>query len=109
MPIKRIRGDTYADQFIITMSTTGQPANLSGCTFKMTLSTTSAPDVGTAPVYQITGIVTDPASGLVEFSPTEAQADHVGEFFFDIEMHDIFGKIRTILIDTYSYTQDITK
>jgi hypothetical protein len=109
MPIKRIRGDTYPDQFLITTTTNGQPANLSGCTFKMTLSPTSAPDASTPPVYTLTGVVADPTTGIVEFAPSETQANQVGEFFFDIEMHDVLGRIRTILIDTYSYSQDITK
>lgn len=109
MKISRIRGDTYADQFKISLTSTGAPANLSGCTFKMTLSTSLAPDSTVAPVYTIVGQVTDPVNGIVEFAPTADQANQVGNFFYDIEMHDVFGKIRTILMDNYTYTQDITK
>lgn len=109
MKISRIRGDTYADQFKITLSSSGQPANLTGCTFKLTLSTSSAPDATVQPVYQLVGQVTDAANGIVEFAPSATQADVVGNFYYDIEMHDVLGKIRTILMDNYTYTQDITK
>lgn len=109
MKITRTRGDTYPDQFSVTMAKTGLPADITGCTFLMTLSSTSAPDAATPPVYQITGTITNPTTGMVEFSPTSTQADQVGFFYYDIQMTDANGKIRTLLLDSYAYTQDITK
>jgi hypothetical protein len=53
--------------------------------------------------------VNSPSSGIVEFSPTASQANQVGNFYYDIQMTDSNGKIRTVMLDEYSYTQDITK
>lgn len=109
MKITRTRGDTYADQFKVTLKLSGQPADLTGCSFLMTLNSNSSPDTNTAPAYQLVGVVSDPATGIIEFAPTAEQADQVGTFYFDIQMTDANGKIRTLMLDTYTYTQDITK
>lgn len=109
MKITRTRGDTYADQFSVTMKQGGQPADLTGCVFTLTLSTSSAPTDQSTMVYQITGDVQDPLSGIVGFSPSALQADQVGNFYFDVQMQDSLGKVRTLVLDSYVYTQDITK
>lgn len=109
MRLTRTRGDTYPDQFLVTLKEDSSPANLDGCVFKMTLSASSAPEADTPPVYQLTGVVKDAESGLVEFSPTSTQADLVGNFFYDVQMTDAQGIIRTLTMDAYTYTQDITK
>lgn len=108
MKITRVRGDTYADQFSITAKSTGLPADLTGCTFKMTLSRVANPADATSQVYQIVGEV-DSSKGIVSFYPSTQQADQVGAFFFDVQMTDGAGRIRTIALDSYTYTQDITK
>ena len=109
MRITRTRGDTYADQFLITDKNTQLPVNLSGCTFKLTLSESSTPDADTAPIYQLAGVIHDPTLGMVEFAPTPTQADQVGSFFYDVQMTDEDGAIRTLVLNSYVYTQDITK
>jgi len=41
---------------------------------------------------------------------TSGQADQVpGVYYFDVQMIDGAGRIRTIALDKYTYTQDITK
>lgn len=109
MKVTRVRGDTYADQFFIRSKVTGDAANLAGCTFKLSLSTTATPNAQSTPVYQLIGVVPDPLLGIVEFAPTAEQADQVGNFFFDVQMTDAAGLIRTLVLDSYVYTQDITK
>lgn len=108
MKITRTRGDTCADQFAITMKVSGQAADLSGCSFLMTLSRTANPTDSSTQVYQLTGEVG--AGGVVSFYPTEEQANQIGTFYFDVQMQDAQGRKRTIVpVDTYTYTQDITK
>ena len=110
MKIERVRGDTYADSFTVTNSRTNAPADLTGCQFLMTLSSVSNPVDESDQLYQLVGeIDDDPTTGVVNFAPTAEQADLVGYFFFDIQMIDTLGIVRTLVKDTYTYVQDITK
>ena len=109
MDITRTRGDTYADQFIIENFTAKTVVDLSECTFKMTVNSDREPlDISTQ-LYQIVGVSDSPATGVVNFSPTVEQADLVGKYYFDIQMIDADGVIRTLTKGMYTYTQDITK
>lgn len=105
--ISRIRGDTYADKFLV--ATSGTPTNLTGCSIKMTLSTISNPVDITTQLYQLDGVVTEPESGIVEFSPSSTQANNIGYFYYDIQMVDSAGIVRTLVNGIYEYVQDITK
>lgn len=109
MQIDRFRGDTSADSFTVTIKASGTPVNLTGCTFKLTVNTDANPVDSSHQVYQIVGSITDIANGVVEFAPNDAQADHTGVFYYDIEMIDSSGVRRTLVKDTYNYIQDITK
>lgn len=109
MQITRTRGDTVPDAFTVTNPATGSIANLTACSLKLTVSTVPNPVDSSTQVFQITGTINDPASGVVEFAPTPAQADNVGYFYFDIEMKDSYGRTLTLVKDTYVFTQDITK
>lgn len=103
--VTRKRGDTVPDVFTVSKGRT--PANIAGCTFKLTLDTRKSPTDSTTQVYQLVGTVS--ALGKVSFKPTALQADKVGYFYYDIEMVDSYGDTQTILEGTYTYTQDITK
>lgn len=107
MQIIRKRGDTYPDE--LTISLNGAIADLTGCTLVMTLNTLRNPPDDTTQVYQLSGIITDPAEGKVKFAPTLEQSNQVGSFFYDIQLTDSLGIIRTIIDGIYEYKQDITK
>lgn len=109
MQIERTRGDTNPDVFTVTSTKTRSVVNLSGCAFKLTVSSVSAPTDVTTQAYQLDGVITDPAKGVVEFAPTEAQANLVGYYYYDVQMTDSFGKILTLVKDAYLFKQDITK
>lgn len=105
--VTRKRGDTDPDVF--TVSKNRKPTNISGCTFKLSVNSLAQPvDVSTQ-IYQLVGIVADPATGKVSFQPTEDQANQVGYFYYDIEMVDSYGDKQTLVWGTYKYEQDITK
>jgi hypothetical protein len=106
--ITRFRGDTYADQFTLKDSA-GVAIDISGYSFTFTLNTEKSPADTANEVYQLTGTITDAPGGKFEFAPSAVQADQVGTFFYDVQMIDGGGGIRTLAKDKYKYTQDITK
>ncbi len=109
MQINRYRGDTDSDSFMIANSRTGEVVDLTGCSFKLTVNTQRNPTDSSQVVYQLTGFVSDPLTGIVEFQPNSTQADNVGLFYYDVQMVDGNGIVRTLVKDVYVYEEDITK
>lgn len=107
--ITRKRGDTYADEFVLSNATTRRPLDVTGYTFLLTVDRNKAPPDTTSRVFQIEGAILDAAAGRVEFAPTALQADNVGSFFYDMQMVDGAGRIRTVVSGKYKLGQDITK
>ena len=107
--ITRKRGDTYADELTLTSSSTGLPIDITGYSFLLTVDTRQSPDDETTQVYQVVGTILSGANGRVEFAPSAPQADHVGDYYYDVQMLDGAGRKRTIVSGKYKYTQDITK
>jgi hypothetical protein len=107
MQIERTRGDTYADRFLVKVK--GIVANLTGCVVTMTVNSERNPTDTTTQAYQLIGVVDDPSSGYVDFIPSAANVDRIGVYYFDIQLVDSNGVIRTLVKDAYNFTQDITK
>jgi hypothetical protein len=108
--ITRKRGDTYADQWVIKDTATGQALDITGCTFILTVDSRKEPADESTKQYSLTGsIVGAPTAGRVEFAPSPTQADRVGAYYFDMQMTDAAGRKRTLDAGKYRYTQDITK
>lgn len=107
MGLERMRGDTYADRFAITNG--GTPVNLAGCTIKMTVCSVRNPTNTSTDLFELTGVVDAPATGVVYFFPDASMTNRVGLFYYDIQLTDANGIIRTLVKDTYTLTQDITK
>lgn len=107
--ITRRRGDTYGDEITVKDST-GSIINISGYTFTMTLDPSKSPANADNNLYSLTGTILDAPNGRVEFVPTAQQADQIpGVYYYDIQMIDGLGRKRTIALDKYTYTQDISK
>lgn len=119
--IIRRRGDTYADEVTVT-DKDGAAIDVTGYSFLMTLDPSKTPADATNNLYQIVGTVIDGPTGRVEFAPTELQANMAqfpvvappavqppAVYWYDIQMVDGAGRKRTIALDKYTYTQDITK
>ncbi len=105
--IDRFRGDTYADT--ITVKADGMALNVSGYSFIFSLSGEEMP-ITADYIYQITGSIIDEAGGVVEFAPTDGDADQTpGLYYYDIQMTDTLGRKKTIAKGKYKYIQDITK
>lgn len=108
--ITRSRGDTYPDEITVTHEATGGAINVIGCTFTLTVDPSKAPVDASANVYSISGVITDAVNGKVQFAPSAVQADQApGTYYYDIQMVDATGAKRTLGLDKYIYTQDITK
>lgn len=109
MKITRTRGDTYPDQITVLSQATGEPINITGYSFALTVDANSDPVSSATNLYSLVGVIIDGPNGVVEFSPSAVQADLVGEYFYDIQMTDTNGKKRTIVKGRYVYEQDVTK
>lgn len=107
--ITRKRGDTYADEFSVLSGTTGLVIDITGFTFLLTVDTEKNPLDATNNLYQLMGVITDASNGLVEFVPSSSNTDLLGKYYFDIQMTDGAGRIRTIDKGFYKFVQDITK
>lgn len=102
--IKRKRGDTYANE--LTVKKGGEPFNITGCTFKLTVTSIAVPPDESTKLFHINGTIIDAANGRVEFAPLAADVDRVGTCYYDIEMVDGAGRKRTIKEGKYIFTQD---
>lgn len=107
MDIERKRGDTYPIEIAVTSN--GTALNVSGCSFLMTVDPSKAPADNTTKLFALNGVITDAPAGKVSFTPSALEADHVGKFYFDIQMVDGSGAKRTIDSGKFVLTQDITK
>lgn len=107
--LTRRRGDTFADAFVVTSETTGAVIDITGYSFLLTVDPSRAPTDSLNNIFQLTGTITDAVNGLVEFAPNATQADQPESYFYDVQMTDTAGKIRTIAEGRYNFVQDITK
>lgn len=107
--IVRYRGDTVADRYVVK-DASGAVVNITGCSFKLTINSLKTPPDITTQLCQIVGVIVDAATGIVDFPFTVGDADQVpGVYFYDIEMTDASGAIETLVVDKYTFKQDITK
>lgn len=107
LQIVRYRGDTYADSFFVFDDRNGNLLDLTGCELRMTLATKRNPTSDDI-VYVIVGYVDRDSKGLVYFTPTAEQADRVGFYYWDIQLREAQGTVRTLVAASYVYKSDIT-
>lgn len=107
--IVRKRGDTYPIQFKLLDIKTGEPYNFSQNTFIMTVDPEKNPSTAENNIFSILGVPIDPTEGTIEFYPDVENVDHVGRFWYDIEMTDSEGRVRTLIKAKFQLNQDITK
>lgn len=105
--ITRKRGDTYAIEFVVKNDDV--VVDITDCTFLLTVDPAKTPTDATNNLFQLTGVIIDAPAGTVAFTPTAEQVDHIGKFFYDIQMTNAAGAIRTITKAKFVLEQDITK
>ena len=105
--LTRFRGDTYPITVQIRLN--GRIHDLTSCTAKLTVSAYEEPTTET-PEFSLTGVVASPASqGIFSFTPSAANVDLLGDYFYDIQVTDATGLIHTPIKSTITFTQDISK
>ena len=107
--IIRRRGDTYPYVIQCVDKCTGDPVDVSGYGFLMCVDPSREPSGASNNIAQMVGIITDGVNGVVEFTPTDQEADNVGNFYYDIQWTDTNSKKRTIDAGKYVLKQDIAK
>jgi len=106
--ITRKRGDDYSI-FLNLTDGAKAPLDITGSGFVLSTSSSREP-AAAAYEFQITGVISGaPTLGVVEFPFDSGKADSLGKFYYDIEMTDAGGKIRTVDDGVLIFTQDIGK
>lgn len=105
--ITRSRGDTYKMGFIVKSN--GVALNVTGCTFRLTVDPSKNPVTDVANLFSLTGQIENGPAGLISFDVSPTQADHIGHYFYDLQMVDGAGLIRTVQKGKFDFVQDITK
>lgn len=105
-----VRGDSYTKTITLTASDTGAPVNLLGCSAILTVATIANPPDDTTKLFSIGGTIDpDPSTGRITFTPSISNNSTIGTYYYDIQITDGDGNVRTIVKSTYTITQDITK
>lgn len=106
--ICRQRGDTFPFQLNIT-DEDGAAIDITGRTYLLTVDPSPEPVDDTDNLFDLAGVVTDAAGGVVQFTLTTGMADQTpGTYFFDIQETD-GSALRTLVKGEWQVAQDITK
>lgn len=104
---ERHRGDSKP--FEITIEVDGTAEDITGWTFRMTVSSDENPTDNTNRQFELTGSITDATNGVVQFVPSTVQMDLDPEtYWFDIEA-TVSGVVETIKKGRLLVIQDISK
>lgn len=103
------RGDTTVWGFRVLQPDGVTPENITGRTYLLTVNLLEEPVPSDPFLFQLVGTVPLGTDGIILFSLTDAQADNVGDFFYDNQQTDGAGDDRTIVEGEFEFKQDITK
>ena len=75
------------------------------------MDTTQDPTDELTQVFKLTSVIVDAPNGIWQHEPTTGQMDldPNTDYYYDVEMTDAGGKLRTIIKSTLKIYQDITK
>lgn len=105
--ITRHRGDTYPITF--TAKSGRESVDVAGYSAILSVSTEENP-ASDSYLFQITGTLdADTTTGKIHFTPTWTQANNLGEYYYDVQVTDVAGKVRTPVKGKFTFEQDITK
>ena len=105
---------TRQDDFPIRMTLTdsaGVAIDVTGFSFKFTVNTLENPPTPTTTeVFQSVGTIITALSGIIEFPLSVSDADQTpATYFFDAQLTDAAGKLKTFAKGKYVISQDVTK
>ena len=108
--IQRLRADTYPIRFALKQADAVTPLDITGYTFLLTVDLAEDPPDATNNLFQVTGTLTDPVNGVVDFFLSDTDSDQTpGDYFYDAQLKDTAGKRRTFCRGSFQFEQDITK
>lgn len=105
--LERSRGDTFPIPFRLTNKKTKVGIDVTGDTYKLSVSAEEFP-TGNTYVLQSIGEITDVFEGKIQFPIDATAADNLGDFFYDVE-RTYDGVTKTLIKGTIAFIQDITK
>ena len=105
------RGDSYPITFLFETPSASLPINLTNCAFTLTVSSERSPVDNTTEVFSVDGVIDDsPSTGKVSFTPLTTDTDILPKkYYYDIQVTDGDGNIKTLVKSTLSIVQDISK
>lgn len=103
------RGDSYPITFTLLDATTGLPLDLTGYAFVLTAGARENPDDDSTKLFSVAGAVADPESGQVSFTPLAEDTATAGSYFYDVQMTNDDGYVRTVVKSVLLIRQNITK
>lgn len=109
--IEYFRGDSYPKNLTIKSKETKQIIDLTGYSFIFTVDSLKDPKDATTKKFSVAGVIDpDPVTGKVSFTPTKVNTNMIAAgYFYDIQMTDNQGHVRTIAKEKFKITQDISK
>lgn len=109
--IEWYRGDSYPLELTIKDKESGVAIDITGYTFKLTIDATKKPENEDTLLFAVDGVLNgDPTTGKVSFTPTVINTDQEpNTYYYDVQMTDASGNIRTIAKNKWKIIQDITK
>jgi len=110
LAITMYRGDSYPITLILRDAATKALINLTGATLKMTVDTLANPPDASTKLFEVVGVLTaTPTDGKAMFTPTVENTGTIGDYYYDVQLTDAEGNIRTVAKSTFKITMDITK
>ena len=107
--IIRRRGDIDPYVIAVVDKCSGNPVDVTSYGFLMCVDPSPTPSGASNNIAQMSGIITDGTNGVVEFYPDSNEANHVGNYYYDIQWTDTNSKVRTIDYGKYILKQDVSK
>jgi hypothetical protein len=106
--IHRFAGDTNPIQF--TISRDGAPLDLTGALLYLTVDPEPAPIDSETNVLQLEGVIADAPGGVVQFTPTEEQAEiEPGKYRYDVLLVEASGAQHIVIRGRFDVDQRISR
>jgi hypothetical protein len=99
----RTAGDTSTESFIVFDNSTGHVADITRCKFVFTLYSTKPTNEEANILYKLIGVVSNPLTGIVSFTPSEENMSRTGFFYYDVQMLDAKGVAQTLISNSYVF------
>jgi hypothetical protein len=111
IPLYRKRGDDYPMEFTIYDDADPKaPINITGFAFRMVVDPSDCPADASNNVLDLTGVLSDAPNGVFQFNPSVAQMEFTPDtYYYEIQMTDGAGNLRSIVKSKFIMEQDLVK